>query len=44
MSPFPVTSPAIDIISPMNEASINLEDLMNDLEPLNALAVCEQAV
>ena len=45
MSPFPVTSPAIDIISPMNEASMNLEDLINDLEPdISDLAVCQQAM
>ena len=45
MSPFPVTSPAIDIISPMNEASMNLEDLINDLEPdISVLAVCQQAM
>ena len=45
MSPFPVTSPAIDIISPMNEASMNLEDLINDLEPdICGLTVSLQAV
>ena len=45
MSPFPVTSPAIDIISAMNEASMNLEDLINDLEPdISVLAVCQQVM
>ena len=45
MSPFPVTSPAMNVISPINDMR-DLEDLIHDLgeTDISFLAVCVQPV